>query len=53
MYPIYCINLEHRKDRKEHTIKEFEKLDIPYNKVIYPHFTKHKGGGHLVVFNPI
>jgi hypothetical protein len=26
MYPIYCINLEHRKDRKEHTIKEFEKI---------------------------
>ena len=45
MYPIYCINLEHRKDRKENTKKEFEKLDIPYNEVIYPHFTKNKRGG--------
>ena len=32
--PIYCINLHHRKDRKEHTIKEFEKLDIPFQKTL-------------------
>jgi len=58
MYPIYCINLEHRTDRKQHTIKEFEKLEIPHNKVIYPHFTKHKEGGlfgcfqsHMKVWN--
>ncbi len=51
MYPIYCINLEHRKDRKEHTIKEFEKMGIDHNKVIYPHFTKHKGGGCIWLFS--
>jgi len=58
MYPIYCINLEHRKDRKEHTIKEFEKIGINHNKVIYPHFTKHKRGGvfgcfqsHMKIWN--
>ena len=43
MYPIYCINLEHRKDRKEHSLDQFKKLEI--NKVIYPHFTKDKRGG--------
>lgn len=58
MYPIYCINLEHRKDRKEHTTKEFEKLEIPLNNVIYPHFTKDKRGGiygcfdsHIQIWN--
>lgn len=49
--PIYCINLEHRKDRKEHTIKEFEKLNIPLHKVIYPHFTKDSRGGLFGCFD--
>jgi len=49
--PIYCINLHHRKDRKEHTIKEFEKLDIPLHKVIYPHFTKDSRGGVFGCFD--
>jgi len=57
-YPIYCINLEHRKDRKEHSLEEFTKLDIPHEKVIYPHFTKDTRGGvygcfdsHIKIWN--
>jgi GR25 family glycosyltransferase involved in LPS biosynthesis len=57
-YPIYCINLEHRKDRKEYSFTQFQKLDISHNKVIYPHFTKDKRGGaygcfdsHMKVWN--
>ena len=57
-YPIYCINLEHRKDRKEHSITQFTKLDVPHDKVIYPHFTKDTRGGvygcfdsHMKVWN--
>ena len=57
-YPIYCINLEHRKDRKEHSLEEFTKLDIPHEKLIYPHFTKDLRGGkhgcfdsHMKVWN--
>ena len=44
-YPIYCINLEHRQDRKEHSLKQFAKLGISHDKVIYPHFVKDKRGG--------
>lgn len=55
---IYCINLEHRKDRRIHSFKQFIKLGIAYNKVIYPHFTKDKRGGvygcfdsHMKIWN--
>ena len=44
-YPIYCINLEHRQDRKEHSLKQFAKLGISSDTVIYPHFVKDKRGG--------
>ena len=44
-YPIYCINLEHRQDRKEHSLKQFAKLGISPDTVIYPHFVKDKRGG--------
>ena len=44
-YPIYCINLEHRKDRKEHSLKQFAKLGISADTVIYPNFVKDKRGG--------
>jgi GR25 family glycosyltransferase involved in LPS biosynthesis len=45
MYPVYCINLDVRKDRKLRSLKEFEKLQIPPSHVIYPHLTKDKRGG--------
>lgn len=55
---IYCINLEHRKDRKTHSLKQFNKMDIPYDKVVYLHFTKDKRSGaygcfdsHMKVWN--
>ena len=44
-YPIYCINLEHRKDRKEHSLTQFVKLGISPETVVYPHFVKDKRGG--------
>jgi GR25 family glycosyltransferase involved in LPS biosynthesis len=57
-YPIYCINLEHRKDRKEHSLIQFTKLDVLHEKVIYPPFTKDVRGGvygcfdsHMKVWN--
>ena len=57
-YPIYCINLEHRIDRKEHSLIQFTKLGVPHEKVIYPHFTKDTRGGvygcfdsHMKVWN--
>lgn len=42
---IYCINLQHRKDRKKHTENEFYKLGISPDNVIYPNFVKHAKGG--------
>jgi GR25 family glycosyltransferase involved in LPS biosynthesis len=55
MIPVYCINLEIRKDRKEHAVKEFSKLGI--DNVIYPVIKKHIKGGaygcfesHMKVF---
>lgn len=55
-YPVYCINLEHRKDRKEHTLNEFHTLGL--ENVIYPHFIKDIKGGiygcydsHMKVWN--
>ena len=57
-YPIYCINLEHRKDRREHSMKQFETLGISPNRVKYPHFTKDPRGGvygcfdsHIKIWN--
>lgn len=45
MYPIYCINLEHRGDRKKHSLEQFEKIGISSDNVIYPHFVKDPRGG--------
>ena len=44
-YPIYCINLEHRTDRKKHSAQQFKKLDILHTNVIYPYFIKDTRGG--------
>jgi GR25 family glycosyltransferase involved in LPS biosynthesis len=43
--PIYCINLEHREDRKQHSLKEFTKLGIQDNQVTYPKIVKDTRGG--------
>jgi len=40
---VYCINLKHRTDRKQHSIQEFKKIGIP--KVIYLPFVKDIRGG--------
>ena len=48
-YPIYCINLEHRKDRKEHSIRQFTNLGISLNSVIYPYLKKIQGVVYTVV----
>lgn len=55
---IYCINLENRKDRKQQSLKQFTRMGIPHDKVIYPHFTKDKRGGvygcfdsHMKIWN--
>ena len=57
-YPIYCINLEERKDRKKHVEKEFSKINIQPNDVIFLKFYLHKKGGiygcydsHIKVWN--
>ena len=42
-YPVYCINLVTRTDRKKHAIDNFKKLGI--KNVIYPTFNKDKRGG--------
>jgi len=43
--PIYCINLQHRQDRKKQSLHEFKKLGIPQHQVIYPPFKKDVRGG--------
>ena len=48
-YPVYCINLLSRPDRKKHTEKEFKKLGI--KNVIYPIFTKDERGGNYGVYD--
>lgn len=55
---IYCINLEHRKDRKQHSLEQFTKMEIPHDNVVYPRFTKDNRGGvygcfdsHIKVWN--
>lgn len=57
-YPIYCINLKERKDRKIRAEKEFNKIDIQPNDVIFLNFFLHKKGGiygcydsHMKVWN--
>jgi GR25 family glycosyltransferase involved in LPS biosynthesis len=46
---VYCINLKHRTDRKQHSIQEFKKLGIP--KVIYLPFVKDIRGGAYGCFD--
>lgn len=55
---IYCINLEHRKDRKQHSLEQFTKMEMPHDNVVYPRFTKDNRGGvygcfdsHIKVWN--
>jgi GR25 family glycosyltransferase involved in LPS biosynthesis len=57
---IYCINLEHRKDRKKHSLEQFTNMGIPHDTVVYPHFTKDKRGGvygcfdsHMKIWNDL
>jgi hypothetical protein len=43
-YPIYCINLLERPDRKQHVEQEFKKINIDFAKVNFPIFTRdHRG----------
>ena len=44
-YPIYCINLKERIDKKKHAQKEFRKIDIEPSNVIFLDLYKHKNGG--------
>ena len=41
-YPVYCINLVYRLDRKKHAIDNFKKLGI--KNVIFPTFHKDERG---------
>ena len=50
MYPIYCINLHNRIDRKQHAKEQFKKLNIPLDSVIFPYFTKDLSGGSYGCF---
>jgi len=44
--PVYCINLNHRLDRKQHSLREFTKLKKGLSeKVIYLPFVKDIRGG--------
>ena len=45
MYPIYCINLTTRIDRKQHSKEQFLKLNIPLESVKFPPFEKDLSGG--------
>lgn len=44
-YPIYCINLVERLDRKKHVLNEFNKIGINISNVNFPIFTRHEKGG--------
>jgi hypothetical protein len=44
-YPIYCINLLERTDRKENVINEFSKLNIDCSNVKFPDFNRDVRGG--------
>jgi GR25 family glycosyltransferase involved in LPS biosynthesis len=57
-FPIYCINLEERKDRKENIKKEFNKLNIDLSIVKFLKFNRDIRGGrygcydsHVKVWN--
>ena len=57
-YPVYCINLKERLDRKKYVEKEFKKIDIQPTDVIFLDFHRHKNGGrygcydsHMKVWN--
>ena len=57
-YPMYCINLKERTDRKEDVKRQFKKINIEPNDVIFLDFYKHKKGGiygcydsHMKVWN--
>jgi GR25 family glycosyltransferase involved in LPS biosynthesis len=57
-YPIYCINLKERTDRKKHAYKEFKKINIEPSDVNFLDFNKHKKCGiyccydsHMKVWN--
>lgn len=57
-FPVYCINLKERLDRKKHVEKEFKKIDIQPTDVIFLDFHLHKKGGrygcydsHMKVWN--
>jgi GR25 family glycosyltransferase involved in LPS biosynthesis len=44
-YPIYCINLVERTDRKEHVMNEFNKIGIDSSNVKFPIFNRDVRGG--------
>ena len=57
-YPIYCINLKEKTDRKKNAYKEFKKNNIEPGGVTFLNFNKHKRGGlygcydsHMKVWN--
>jgi GR25 family glycosyltransferase involved in LPS biosynthesis len=57
-FPVYCINLKERLDRKKHVEKEFKKIDIQPTDVKFLDFYRHKKGGrygcydsHMKVWN--
>jgi len=57
-YPVYCINLKERTDRKESAQNQFKQINIEPNNVIFLDFFKHKNGGlygcydsHMKVWN--
>jgi GR25 family glycosyltransferase involved in LPS biosynthesis len=57
-YPVYCINLKERSDRKRYVEKEFEELNIQPVDVIFLDLYRHKNGGiygcydsHMKVWN--
>jgi GR25 family glycosyltransferase involved in LPS biosynthesis len=45
IFPIYCINLKERLDRKKHSLNEFNKININYKNVIYLDFYRDQRGG--------
>ena len=52
MFPIYCINLHDRPDRKKHSQSEFDKIfNLKKRKINYPYFVKHPKGGLHGVYN--
>jgi GR25 family glycosyltransferase involved in LPS biosynthesis len=44
-YPVYCINIFERTDRKDHVINEFNKIGIDSSKVVFPIFNRDVRGG--------